>query len=163
MALAVAFTGVSNSGKTTIVEKISTILNTKYKIGIIKHDPKDKAVFDKEGKDSFKFFDTGAEVAVVSPTRTTYFSHRQKELEEIVSMFGDIDLLFVEGLKNLPLPRICVARGEIDVSYLDFSEALAIDDSIDINKYDLPNTLTIMDLNNTQSIIEWILQNGKEI
>ncbi|MBD3807787.1 MAG: molybdopterin-guanine dinucleotide biosynthesis protein B [Epsilonproteobacteria bacterium] len=163
MALAVAFTGISNSGKTTIIEKISTILKDKYKIGIIKHDPKDKAVFDKEGKDSFRFFDTGAEVAVVSPSRTTYFSHRQKELEELTLMFGDIDILLVEGLKNLPLPRICVARGEIDESYLSFSEALAIDESIDMSRYDFPQTLDIMDLNDPQTIIEWILQNGKEI
>ena len=163
MALAVAFTGISNSGKTTIIEKISTILNGRYKIGIIKHDQKDKAVFDKEGKDSFKFFKTGAEVAVVSPTRTTYFSHKQKELDEIVSMFCDIDLLLVEGLKNLPLPRICVARGEIDTDYLDFSEALAVDESININQYNLPQSMTVMDLNDPQTIIEWILQNGKEI
>lgn len=163
MALAVAFTGVSNSGKTTIIEKISTILNTKYKIGIVKHDPKDKAVFDKEGKDSFKFFATGAEVAVVSPTRTTYFSNRQKELSEIVSMFGDIDILLVEGLKNLPLPRICIARGEIDESYLDFSEALAVDSTVDMSRYNLSKSMNIMDLNDPHTIIEWILKNGKEI
>lgn len=163
MALAVAFTGVSNSGKTTIIEKISTILNTKYKIGIVKHDPKDKAVFDKEGKDSFKFFATGAEVAVVSPTRTTYFSNRQKELSEIVSMFGDIDILLVEGLKNLPLPRICVARGEIDESYLDFSEALAVDSTVDMSRYNLSKSMNVMDLNDPHTIIEWILKNGKEI
>ncbi|CUV65542.1 Molybdopterin-guanine dinucleotide biosynthesis protein B [Sulfurovum sp. enrichment culture clone C5] len=163
MALAVAFTGVSNSGKTTIIEKISTILNTKYKIGIVKHDPKDKAVFDKEGKDSFKFFATGAEVAVVSPTRTTYFSNRQKELSEIVSMFGDIDILLVEGLKNLPLPRICIARGEIDESYLDFSEALAVDSTVDMSRYNVSKSMNIMDLNDPHTIIEWILKNGKEI
>lgn len=163
MALAVAFTGVSNSGKTTIIEKISTILNTKYKIGIVKHDPKDKAVFDKEGKDSFKFFATGAEVAVVSPTRTTYFSNRQKELSEIVSMFGDIDILLVEGLKNLPIPRICVARGEIDESYLDFSEALAVDSTVDMSRYNISESINIMDLNDPHTIIEWILKNGKEI
>lgn len=163
MALAVAFTGVSNSGKTTIIEKISTILNTKYKIGIVKHDPKDKAVFDKEGKDSFKFFATGAEVAVVSPTRTTYFSNRQKELSEIVSMFGDIDILLVEGLKNLPLPRICIARGEIDESYLDFSEALAVDETVDMSRYNLSKSMNVMDLNDPHTIIEWILKNGKEI
>ncbi len=163
MALAVAFTGVSNSGKTTIIEKISTILNTKYKIGIVKHDPKDKAVFDKEGKDSFKFFATGAEVAVVSPTRTTYFSNRQKELSEIVSMFGDIDILLVEGLKNLPLPRICIARGEIDESYLDFSEALAVDSTVDMSRYNLSKSMNVMDLNDPHTIIEWILKNGKEI
>ena len=48
--------------------------------------PKDKAKFDIEGKDSYKFYQTGAEVVVTSPTRTTYFSHRKKDLDEIIKM-----------------------------------------------------------------------------
>lgn len=52
----VAFTGPSNSGKTTLIVKLSEILQSqKYKVCIIKNDPKDKAIFDKEGKDSYKF------------------------------------------------------------------------------------------------------------
>lgn len=69
---AVAFTGPSNSGKTTLIVKISQMLQTNgFKVAIIKHDPGDKAVFDKEGKDSYKFSQTGADVAVVSPKKTT--------------------------------------------------------------------------------------------
>ena len=73
--LAVAFTGPSNSGKTTLILKIARKLIHEYskEVAIIKHDPKDKARFDVEGKDSYKFSDTGAEVIVTSPTRTTYF------------------------------------------------------------------------------------------
>ena len=160
---AVAFTGPSGSGKTTLVEKIAKILIKKREVAIIKHDPKDKAVFDKEGKDSDRFSKIGAEVVVSSPTRTTYFSKRNKELEEIIQMFNSFDILLVEGLKTLPLPRIAIFRDYIDEDYLFCSEAIAIDSSININDYVLPDTLDILDLNNTTQIIEWIDNNAQSV
>jgi len=160
---AIAFTGPSGSGKTTLVEKISKVLIKNREVAIIKHDPKDKALFDKKGKDSHKFSQTGAEVVVTSPTRTTYFSKRHKELDEIISMFHHFDILLVEGLKTLPLPRIAIFRNVIDESYLNCSEAIAIDDSINIKDYNIPNNITILDLNNTTQIIEWIDNNAKSV
>ncbi|MCH9740079.1 MAG: molybdopterin-guanine dinucleotide biosynthesis protein MobB, partial [Epsilonproteobacteria bacterium] len=61
---AVAFTGPSGSGKTTLVEKVAQELIKTREVAIIKNDPKDKAIFDIEGKDSYKFSQTGAEVVV---------------------------------------------------------------------------------------------------
>ncbi len=161
--VAVAFTGPSGSGKTTIVEKIAKILIEKRKVAIIKNDPKDKAIFDVEGKDSYKFSQTGAEVVVTSPTRTTYFSKREKELEEIVDMINDFDILLVEGLKTLPLPRIAIFRDKIDESYFECSEAIAIDETINQSDYNIPSNIDILDLNNTTQIIEWIDNNSKNI
>ncbi len=160
---AVAFTGPSGSGKTTLVEKIAKVLIQTKEVAIIKHDPKDKAVFDVEGKDSYKFSQIGAEVVVASSTRTTYFSKRQKELDEIIEMFNHFDILLVEGLKTLPLPRIAIFRGEIEESYLSCSEAIAIDKSININQYNIPKEIKILDLNNTSEIINWIEKNAKEV
>lgn len=160
---AVAFTGPSGSGKTTLVEKISKTLIKQREVAIIKHDPKDKASFDRVGKDSHTFSQTGAEVVVCSATRTTYFSQRKKELDEIIRMFNDFDILLVEGLKTLPLPRIAIFRNSIEESYLNCSEAIAIDKSIDINKYDIPKNIDILDLNNTTQIIEWIDNNAKQV
>jgi molybdopterin-guanine dinucleotide biosynthesis protein B len=161
--VAIAFTGPSGSGKTTLVEKVSTILIKERKVAIIKNDPKDKAIFDVEGKDSYKFSQTGAEVVVTSPTRTTYFSQREKTLDEIVSMINDFDILLVEGLKTLPLPRLAIFRNKIDESYFDCSEAIATDDSIDLSDYTIPAHITLLDLNNTTQIIEWIDAHAKEI
>ncbi len=161
--IAIAFTGPSGSGKTTLVEKISKTLIKEYKVAIIKNDPKDKASFDVEGKDSYKFSQTGAETVVVSPTRTTYFSKQSRSLKEIIHMLGEFDILLVEGLKTLPLPRIAIFRGEIDKSYFQSSNAIAIDKSVDIDKYNIPKNIDILDLNNTQNIIEWIKINAKEI
>lgn len=161
--VAVAFTGPSGSGKTTLVEKVAKVLIEEQKVAIIKNDPKNKAVFDIEGKDSYKFSKTGAEVVVTSPTRTTYFSQREKTLDDIVAMINDFDILLVEGLKTLPLPRIAIFRNEIDESYFDCSEAIAIDETIDQTQYTIPNGIDILDLNNTAQIIEWITNNSKNI
>jgi len=161
--VAIAFTGPSNSGKTTLVEKVAKVLIETRKVAIIKNDPKDKAIFDTKGKDSYKFFQTGAEVVITSPTRTTYFSQKEKTLDDIVNMVNDFDILLVEGLKTLPLPRIAIFRNSIDESYFACSEAIAVDDSIDISNYNIPSNISILDLNNTQQIIEWIDSNAKDI
>jgi len=160
---AVAFTGPSGSGKTTLVEKISKVLVETREVAIIKHDPKDKGIFDTKGKDSDKFSQTGAEVIVTSPTRTTYFSKRNKELDEIIRIFNHFDILLVEGLKTLPLPRIAIFRNTIELNYLNCSEAIAIDNSINIKDYNIPSNIDILDLNNTQEIIEWIDKNAKSV
>ena len=153
--LAVAFTGPSNSGKTTLIVNLSSYLQDKgYKVAIVKHDPKDKAVFDKEGKDSFKFSQTGADVAVVSPKKTTYLKGETSTIDELVNIFGDFDFLLVEGLKTLPLPRVCVCREKINNNYFDVSDILAIDDSI--NKEDIPTDMNLLDLNNYEQIANWI-------
>jgi len=161
--LAVAFTGPSNSGKTTLILKVARKLIHEHNldVAIIKNDPKDKAQFDVPGKDSYKFSDTGAEVVVTSPTRTTYFSQRHKELDEIITLFGEFDVLLVEGLKNLPLPRISIFRGAIDTDYFPYMNALAIDESINIAEYDLPSGIDLLDLNNPDQVIEWILTHAK--
>lgn len=163
MRKAVAFTGPSNSGKTTIIQKVASILLDDYKVAIIKNDPKDKARFDVEGKDSFKFFQTGAEVAVVSPNRTTYFSHKSQTLDEMIDLFGDFDFLLVEGLKTLPLPRITIFRNRVDEAYFDCSDAMAIDDTIDPEKETIPDHIDILDLNSPEAVIEWIMKNAKEV
>ena len=160
--LLVAFTGPSNSGKTSLIVKISNILQDReFKVCIIKHDPKDKATFDYKGKDSDKFSQTGANVAVVSPNRTTIFKKNTSSIDEICEMFGNFDYLLVEGLKTLDLPRIAIFRNKLDEKYFEFSKAIAHDDTIK-NK-DLPLHLDSLDLNNPEQIIDWININAKRV
>jgi molybdopterin-guanine dinucleotide biosynthesis adapter protein len=163
--LAVAFTGPSNSGKTTLILKVARkfINEHKKQVAIIKHDPGDKARFDVAGKDSYKFSDTGAEVIVTSPSRTTYFSKRNKDLDEMIRLFDEFDILLVEGLKNLPLPRISVFRNSLDSDYFPFMDALAIDETVKTDKYEMPSGVDILNLNDTNEVISWILKNAKEV
>ena len=163
--LAVAFTGPSNSGKTTLILKVARKLINEHKkeVAIIKHDPGDKARFDVVGKDSYKFSDTGAEVIVTSPNRTTLFSKKNKDIDEMIRLFDKFDILLVEGLKNLPLPRISVFRESLDKDYFPFMNALAVDETVNISDYDMPNSVDILDLNNPDEVISWILKNAKEV
>ena len=163
--LAVAFTGPSNSGKTTLILKVARKLINEHskQVAIVKHDPGDKARFDVEGKDSYKFSSTGAEVIVTSPTRTTYFSKKHEDLDEMIRLFDTFDILLVEGLKNLPLPRISIFRETLDSDYFPYMNALAIDSSINIDEYTLPKEVDVLDLNNPDEVISWILTNAKEV
>jgi molybdopterin-guanine dinucleotide biosynthesis protein B len=161
--IAVAFTGPSNSGKTTLITKVAKILLEQYKVAIIKNDPKDKAHFDTQGKDSYKFSQTGAETVVVSPTRTTYFSQQSRSLDELIMMLGNFDILLVEGLKTLPLPRIAIFREKIDENYFESSKAIAIDESVDISLYDIPEHIELLDLNDPDAVITWIFKNAKAV
>ena len=161
--VAVAFTGPSNSGKTTLIVKLAKKLVPDHEVAIVKHDPGDKARFDTEGKDSYKFTQTGAHTVVVSPNRTTYFAPKSKTISEIVDMVKDFDYLLVEGLKTLPLPRIAVFRNRIDESYLPWIEAIAVDESVDIEAYEIPENISVLDLNDTDAILAWIETHAKAV
>ena len=160
--LVVAFSGPSNSGKTTAIVKVASILNDGgFKVCIIKHDPKDKAVFDREGKDSFKFSQTGSDVAVVSPNKTTLFKKKSSTIDEMIELFQDFDYLLVEGLKTLEIPRISIFRDRLDESYFSVSNAIACDETIDNSE--IPDGIDILDLNNPEEIILWINKNAKRV
>lgn len=160
--LVVAFSGPSNSGKTTLVVKVANILQDRgFKVAIVKHDPKDKARFDREGKDSDKFSQTGADVAVVSPNRTTLFKQSSSSIDELIELFKEFDYLLVEGLKTLPLPRVSVFRNALDESYFDVTNAIACDDTIDKNA--IPDPIEILDLNTPEEVILWIDNNAKRV
>ncbi|PAF42314.1 molybdopterin-guanine dinucleotide biosynthesis protein B [Helicobacter sp. 11S03491-1] len=162
MTKVIAFSGRSNSGKTTLIEKLIQILSSHYHVGVIKHDPKNKAIFDMQGKDSYRFFHNGADVIVTSPLKTTIMINEFKNINLLCEMFLDKDYIFIEGLKEMPFPRICVAREEIDKEYISFSDAFAIDGSVK-NLEILPNNSKLLDLNNPKEILDWINKNAKEI
>lgn len=160
--LAVAFSGPSNSGKTTAIVKVSNILQDQgFKVCIIKHDPKDKARFDKPGKDSYKFSETGADVAVVSPNKTTLLKKDTSTIDEMIDLFKDFDYLLVEGLKTLPLPRISIFRNALDENYFQVTDAIASDETIDDNE--IPSAIDKLDLNNPEELINWINLNAKRV
>lgn len=156
--LAIAFSGPSNSGKTTLILKVAKkFIDDGLKVVVVKHDPGDKAKFDVEGKDSFKFSQAGADVVVMSPTRTTYFSQSSQGIDEVIRMIGEFDMLLVEGLKTLPLPRLSVFRGEIDETYLSFSDAIAT------YKKQIPHEITNLNLDDIDAICAWIIKNAKAV
>ena len=108
----ITIVGKSNSGKTTLLEKLIAHLTDRgYKIGSVKH-AHDGFEMDKEGKDSWRHRKAGAratlvitqnEVAIVKDDKTSY-------VEKMRSYLSDMDLILAEGFKKQNLPKIEVFR-----------------------------------------------------
>ncbi len=158
MGRIIAFTGPSNSGKTTVIERLTQLLLPHSRVVVVKHDPGDKAQFDQEGKDSYRFFNAGADVFVVSPTRTSFFSHSTSGLERIVQMAEGFDYLFIEGLRTWPVPRIGVFSFEVERDYLPYVQALIVSEQLmgSVSGVEVP-VFTLTDL---EALLKWIDENA---
>lgn len=157
----IAFGGVSNSGKTTLIEKIISQYSNKYSFFAIKHDPKNKAVFDNPTKDSAKFFKAGADVCITSDVKSAIFLHKNQEIIELCQHFSHKDFIFIEGFKQLECPRICVARERIYIEEIENATALALDDHQILK--DINFIGDILDLISIESIFQWIEKNAKTL
>jgi len=112
----VTFTGLSNSGKTTLVEGITRELTRRgYRIAVLKHTRGDFDI-DREGKDSWKHRQAGAVTTVLaSPRRVAVIEETVRDLtiEEIRDRFvATADILIVEGHKTSGFPEIVVIGDE---------------------------------------------------
>ena len=81
----------------------------------------------------------------------------------MIRLFDKFDILLVEGLKSLPLPRIGVFRDSLDSDYFTYIDALATDGSANLEDYDMPSGIDVLDLNNPDEVILWIFKNAKEV
>jgi molybdopterin-guanine dinucleotide biosynthesis protein B len=118
------FVGRSNSGKTTLVERlIPELVRAGYRVATIKHAGHGFDL-DTEGKDSWRHKQAGASaVVVLSRGSLAMFADVPEEIkvEEIRDRFLDaeIDLILAEGWKSDDFPKIVVVRdryGEVPVS-----------------------------------------------
>ncbi|WDP91196.1 MAG: molybdopterin-guanine dinucleotide biosynthesis protein B [Desulfobacter sp.] len=108
----VLIVGKSNSGKTTLVEKLIRELTARgLSIGSVKH-AHDNFDFDKEGKDSWRHKKAGADATlVVTDTRVALVKNDERShIQKIRAYLKDADLIIGEGFKTLALPKIEIFR-----------------------------------------------------
>ncbi len=108
----ICIVGRSQSGKTTLIEKLIPVLKHKgYRIGTIKHSHH-IFDFDKSGKDSWRHKDAGADAVIIaSPGKIAMVKNdHQGTLESLLDYFGDLDLVITEGYKGARQPKIEVVR-----------------------------------------------------
>jgi molybdopterin-guanine dinucleotide biosynthesis protein B len=108
----ICIVGRSQSGKTTLIEKLIPALKHRgYRIGTIKHSHH-IFDFDKTGKDSWRHKDAGAEtVMIASPGKIAMVKNdHQGTLNSLQNYFNDMDLIITEGYKKERKPKIEVVR-----------------------------------------------------
>ncbi|MFO7714092.1 molybdopterin-guanine dinucleotide biosynthesis protein B [Desulfosarcina sp.] len=106
--------GKSESGKTTLIERLIPELKRRgYRVGIVKHAHHGFDM-DREGKDSYRHRKAGADtVMVASPGQIAMIKDVPGEsLENLIAYFDDVDLLLTEGFKRDHAPKIEIFRAE---------------------------------------------------
>ena len=126
-----AVSGLHNSGKTTLLEKLLPALRSRgLKVGIIKHDGHDFTP-DVPGTDSYRLREAGAEgVAVYSGQRyllTEMFRLTEQDLLALFERHG-YDLVLLEGFKDSGWPKIEVVRKEISDTPVSFQPLAVVGD-----------------------------------
>lgn len=153
----VSIVGKSDSGKTTLLEKLIPILKSRgYRVATVKHDVHGFEM-DREGKDTYRHFHCGADgVLISSPKKLALIKRVEREapLEELAERFySDMDLVLTEGFKSLDKPKIEVFRSEAHEEPLcaaaDNRIALVSDEPIEV---DCPR----FDINDAEAISDFI-------
>jgi molybdopterin-guanine dinucleotide biosynthesis protein B len=112
----ISIVGKSDSGKTTLIEKLVPELTSRgYRVATVKHDVHGFEV-DREGKDSWRHKQAGAHTVVIaSPDKVALIRdvERDLKLEEIRErLIQDVDLILSEGYKKDVQPKIEIFRKE---------------------------------------------------
>ncbi|MCG6909188.1 MAG: molybdopterin-guanine dinucleotide biosynthesis protein B [Deltaproteobacteria bacterium] len=108
MAQIIKVVGKSNSGKTTLIEKVIPEMKKRgYRVGSVKHSHHGIEI-DQPGKDSYRHKMAGADTVVVaSPDEFAVLKKaKTDDLDNLEHFFTDVDLVLVEGYKRADRPQV---------------------------------------------------------
>ena len=155
--------GYSNSGKTTLMEKLVSGLVAKgLRIATIKHSHHQPEM-DTPGKDSWRHKQAGASTSLlVGPEKMLMVSDVDEALNPqllAARLFADYDLVLVEGYASVAGPKIEVVRAERSQE-LRCNEGELVAVATDIT--DLKVSVPLFDMNDIESLIDFMLHWMKE-
>ncbi|MBT8490445.1 MAG: molybdopterin-guanine dinucleotide biosynthesis protein B, partial [Deltaproteobacteria bacterium] len=129
---AASIVGKSNSGKTTLIEKLIPELKKRgYRVATIKHNRHGFDI-DHEGKDSWRHKKAGAQMTVIaSPIQVAVIEDTERDygISDLIDNYiHDVDIVLIEGFKNNPYPKIEVFRdaSEHELLYTPQNNYIAI-------------------------------------
>ena len=136
----VSIVGHSQSGKTTLVERlIGEFKGRGYRVATVKHTCKDFDI-DKQGRDTWRYTEAGSDAVVISAPQKLALIKSQDgndSIDEILRLLGeDFDIIFVEGFHQAHVPKIEVYRKELNTGLrCDPGDLKAIvsDDTLDVD------------------------------
>jgi molybdopterin-guanine dinucleotide biosynthesis adapter protein len=157
----VSIVGKSDSGKTTLLEKIVTILTSRgFRIATVKHDAHSFEI-DHEGKDSWRHKKAGAAVTVISsPTKIALVADTDHDyhLAEIREQFiRGVDLILSEGYKRESHLKIEVFRSEMHKELLCQEDDRLI--AIAGDPANPPQGVPVFDLNDPVPLSDFLVEN----
>jgi molybdopterin-guanine dinucleotide biosynthesis adapter protein len=111
----VSIVGRSNSGKTTLIEKlVPALVRRGVRLGSVKHDVHGFDI-DHPGKDSWRHKHAGTHTTIISSPQKLAMvrdSDHDPTLDELLPFFNGLDLVLSEGYKRETKPKIEIFRPE---------------------------------------------------
>jgi molybdopterin molybdotransferase len=159
------FAAYSGTGKTTLLEALLPMLTESgLRIGVLKHAHHDFDV-DKPGKDSYRLRKAGAGQMLISSRKRhvvmTETPEAEADFDYLLTRFNTekLDLILVEGCKNIAFPKIELHREEVGKPWLYSNDnniiAIAADTQVES---DLPQ----MSINDLEAISDFIINYTKD-
>ncbi|MCG0012234.1 bifunctional molybdopterin-guanine dinucleotide biosynthesis adaptor protein MobB/molybdopterin molybdotransferase MoeA [Vibrio parahaemolyticus] len=156
------FAAYSGTGKTTLLEALlPKLTEAGLRIGMLKHAHHNFDV-DKPGKDSYRLRKAGAsQMLIASRNRfalMTETPEAEAEFEYLLTRFDEdkLDVVLVEGCKNIAFPKIELHREEVGKPWLYPHDENII--AIASDSAGLDSELPQMNINDLDAIAQFVLQ-----
>ncbi|MCG6237862.1 bifunctional molybdopterin-guanine dinucleotide biosynthesis adaptor protein MobB/molybdopterin molybdotransferase MoeA [Vibrio diabolicus] len=156
------FAAYSGTGKTTLLEALlPKLTEAGLRIGMLKHAHHNFDV-DKPGKDSYRLRKAGAsQMLIASRNRfalMTETPEAEAEFEYLLTRFDEdkLDVVLVEGCKNIAFPKIELHREEVGKPWLYPHDENIIAIASDSGEWD--SELPQMNINDLDAIAQFVLQ-----
>ncbi|UUM31743.1 bifunctional molybdopterin-guanine dinucleotide biosynthesis adaptor protein MobB/molybdopterin molybdotransferase MoeA [Vibrio japonicus] len=155
------FAAYSGTGKTTLLEALlPKLTKAGLRIGMLKHAHHNFDV-DKEGKDSYRLRKAGASQMLISSRNRfalmTETPDSESEFEYLLGRFdtSKLDIILVEGCKNIAFPKIELHREIVGKPWLypNDGNIIAIASDAQATDTDLPQ----MNINDLESISQFVV------
>lgn len=157
--------GWSGSGKTSLLENLLAGLSAQSKrVNLVKHSHHD-VILEPEHKDSARLRRAGAqEVLLISPFRYAIVHELpevpEPELAELLLRLAPADLTLVEGCKWAPIAKLEVFRPALNKPAIYPNDQYVVAVASDVPRpSDCPEHINWLDLNQTQEVLDWLLDN----
>ncbi len=162
----IGFAAYSGTGKTTLLEALlPKLTEAGLRIGMLKHAHHNFDV-DKPGKDSYRLRKAGAsQMLIASRNRfalMTETPEAEAEFEYLLTRFDEdkLDVVLVEGCKNIAFPKIELHREEVGKPWLYPHDENII--AIASDSAELDSELPQMNINDLDAIAQFVLQYVQE-
>ena len=164
MTKIIGISGWSGSGKTQLMSKLIKyfVKECNLRVGALKHAHSSFEI-DKKGKDSYKFFKSGASSVIVSSSKQWAMINKvdsiEPSLKELLKNFkNNFDLILVEGWKFDKIKKVEVFRASINKpilcnKYDNFVAIATTSKNLKIKK-----KIPILNLNNVTEVGNFILK-----
>ncbi|ELB2860625.1 bifunctional molybdopterin-guanine dinucleotide biosynthesis adaptor protein MobB/molybdopterin molybdotransferase MoeA [Vibrio alginolyticus] len=156
------FAAYSGTGKTTLLEALlPKLTEAGLRIGMLKHAHHNFDV-DKPGKDSYRLRKAGAsQMLIASRNRfalMTETPEAEAEFEFLLTRFDEdmLDVVLVEGCKNIAFPKIELHREEVGKPWLYPNDENII--AIASDGGELDSELPQMNINDLEAIAQFVIQ-----